>query len=189
MEGSSLKDILEASYQPNREAKNTLEKGGYTLDPTLSTREHKVFIDESGNPNVVFRGTNTKSIKDIGSDILLGLGLSKYDPRQQTSNALVEQVKQKYGKDPSLFGHSLGSSLAEKAGLASGAEKVVTYNKPVTPSEMFNITPSNQTDIRTANDPVSFLSMFQSGNKKTIKGRKDLLKTHSLNPLKHLNFF
>lgn len=189
MSGTQLKDILEASYQPNRDAKNTLEKGGYKLDPTLSTREHKVFVDEEGNPNVVFRGTNTKSIKDIGSDILLGLGLSKYDPRQQASNALVEQVKQKYGKKPSLFGHSLGGALAEKAGQASGAEKVVTYNKGTAPSDVFKITPSNQTDIRTQNDPVSFLSMLQLGNKKTIKGRKDVLKTHSLNPLKKLDFF
>ena len=190
MQGTQLKDILEASYQPNREATNTLEKRGYKLDPTLSTREQKVFIDDEGNPNIAFRGTNTKSIRDIGSDILLGLGLSKYDPRQKQSNALVEQVRSKYGKDPNLFGHSLGGALAEKSGKETGnTGKVITYNKGASPSDMFQINPSNQTDIRTKNDPVSFLSMFQRGNKQEIKGRKDLLKTHSLNPLKHLNFF
>ena len=176
----SLQNILEASYQPNREASNTLEKGGYKLDPKLSTREHKVFIDESGEPNIVFRGTNPKATKDIFSDVLLGLGLSKYDPRQQRSNALVEQVRSKYGKDPNLFGHSLGGSLAEKASASTGSTgQVTTYNKGTAPSEALQYIPERQTDIRTENDPVSLFSMFQrGGKKKTIKGNKDLLKTH-----------
>lgn len=187
---ASLQDILTASYQPNREAKNTLEKDGYKLDPSLSTREHKVFVDEDGNPNIAFRGTNTKSIKDIGSDILIGLGLSHLDPRQRSSNALVEKVRSKYGKDPNLYGHSLSGHLAERASKDTGnTGKVVTYNKAVSPFEAFQINPSNQTDIRTANDIVSSFSVFQSGNKKTIKGRKDLLKSHGLNPLRNLNFF
>ena len=186
---SSLQDILAASYQPNRVATNTLEKDGYRLDPTLSTREHKVFIDEQGDPSIVFRGTNQKSVKDIGSDILLGLGLSHLDPRQRASNALVEKVRSKYNKDPNLYGHSLGGALAEKSARATGNKgNVVTYNKGAAPSDVFQINPSNQVDVRTKNDPVSFFSMFQSGGaKRELRGRKDLLKTHGLNPLR--NFF
>ena len=41
---TSLASILESSYQPNRQAKDTLEKEGYKLDTDLSTREHKVFL-------------------------------------------------------------------------------------------------------------------------------------------------
>lgn len=180
----SLKDILEASYQPNREATNTLEKAGYKLDPTLSTREHKVFIDEaSGEPNIVFRGTNPKATKDIFSDVLIGLGLNKYDPRQQRSNALVEQVKKKYNKDPHLYGHSLGGKLAEEAGRSTSAS-VTTFNKATDPRDVFKTISEKQTDVRTENDPISIFSVLQRGKRKTLKGEKDLLKTHGLSSLK-----
>ena len=88
---TSLANILEASYQPNRDAKETLEKEGYTLDTDLSTREHKVFIDPEGKPNIAFRGTVNK--KDMFSDVLLGLGLSHLDPRQKAKHKLSQDGK------------------------------------------------------------------------------------------------
>ena len=51
-----LKPILEASYQKSRDAKNTLEKQGMTLDRSLSNKEAKVFLDAEGRPNIAVRG-------------------------------------------------------------------------------------------------------------------------------------
>jgi len=39
-----FKEILNASYQPQREAESTLSKAGYAYDPDLSTMESKVFV-------------------------------------------------------------------------------------------------------------------------------------------------
>ena len=88
---SSLRDILAASYQPNRDAEQTLAKDGYKLDRDLSDRNAKVFVNNEGKSNIVFRGTVPTNKKDIFSDVLLGLGLSYLDPRQRKSNNLVKQ--------------------------------------------------------------------------------------------------
>ena len=102
-----LKPILEASYATNKEAKNMLEKNNYKLDKDLSTREARVFVDEEGTPNITVRGS--KTAKDfLISDPLIALGLSKYDPRQKSTNKLIEKTKKKYEKDPNLYGHSRG---------------------------------------------------------------------------------
>lgn len=176
---TSLASILESSYQPNRTAKETLEKEGYKLDPQLSTREHKVFIDDKGDPNIVYRGTVNK--KDVFSDFLLGIGLGYLDPRQRQSTNLVKAVNEKYHKDPNLYGHSLGGALAENAGTTG---KVTTFNKGTSPTDAFKYIPDNQEDIRTKNDVVSMFSIFQRGKKKQIQGNKDLLKTHSISQLR-----
>ena len=183
---NNLHDILKASYEPNRDAEETLRKDGYTLDRNLSNRDAKVFLSESGEPNIVYRGTTNK--KDIFSDVLLGLGLSHLDPRQRQSNNLVKAVKEKYKTDPNLYGHSLGGGIAEKAGKETGnTGQVITYNKAVSPSDIFQINPSNQTDVRTSGDIVSALSMFQrGGKKKEIKVNKGILRSHKLNQLKRL---
>lgn len=176
----SLASILEASYQPNRDAEETLSKEGYKLDRNLSTREHKVFVDDKGNPNIAYRGTVNK--KDIFSDFLLGVGLGYLDPRQRKSTNLVKMVNEKYGKDPDLYGHSLGGALAENAGTSG---KITTFNKGTAPKDAFKYIPPHQTDIRTKNDMVSMFSMFQrGGKKKQLEGNKDLLKTHSISQLR-----
>jgi hypothetical protein len=54
---SSLRDILTASYQPNRDAEQTLAKDGYKLDRDLSDRNAKVFVNNECESNIVFRGT------------------------------------------------------------------------------------------------------------------------------------
>ena len=90
--------------QLTKRQKNILEKNNYKIDKDLSTKEARVFVDEDGTPNITVRGS--KSVKDfLISDPLLALGLSRYDPRQKATNNLIEKTKQKYNKDPNLFGH------------------------------------------------------------------------------------
>ena len=175
-----LKPILEASYATNKEAKNILEKNNYKLDKDLSTREARVFVDEEGTPNITVRGS--KTAKDfLISDPLIALGLSKYDPRQKSTNKLIEKTKKKYQKDPNLYGHSLGGSLVNNAKTKGN---ITTFNKGAGVGDLFRKIPKNQTDIRTSGDLVSALSTTQRGkNKITIKN-KNIFKAHSLKNLR-----
>ena len=177
-----LKPILEASYATNKEAKNILEKNNYKLDKDLSTREARVFVDEEGTPNITVRGS--KTAKDfLISDPLIALGLSKYDPRQKSTNKLIEKTKKKYQKDPNLYGHSLGGSLVNNAKTKGN---ITTFNKGAGAGDLFRKIPKNQTDIRTSGDLVSALSTTQRGkNKITIKN-KNIFKAHGLTNLKKL---
>lgn len=185
---AELQDILSASYQSNRDAENTLQNHGYKLDREYSDRNAKVFVNPQGESNIVFRGSKAP-VDFFRSDLLLGLGLNKLDPRQQESNNLIEKVQKKYNKDPNLYGHSLGGSLAEKAAKATGnTGKIITYNKGASPFDIFQRNPNNQTDVRTSGDLVSSLSRMQSGGKKQeIKFNKGVLKSHNLKQLRRIN--
>jgi hypothetical protein len=163
-----IKPILEASYQPKKLASKTLEKSGYTLDKKLSTNESKVFIDPYGQPNIAFRGsTNAKDF--LFSDVLVGLGASKYDPRFKEAKELTKKVESKYGKPVDVFGHSLGGSLGEQSG-AKG--NITTFNKGVGIAGIGKSIPKNQTDIRTRNDIVSGLALTQKYNNGSLKTLK-----------------
>ena len=175
-----LKPILEASYATNKEAKNMLEKNNYKLDKDLSTREARVFVDEEGTPNITVRGS--KTAKDfLISDPLIALGLSKYDPRQKSTNKLIEKTKKKYQKDPNLYGHSLGGSLVNNAKTKGN---ITTFNKGAGASDLFRKIPKNHTDIRTSGDIVSALSTTQRGKNKITLKNNNILKAHGLKNLK-----
>jgi hypothetical protein len=169
MNKHNLKPILEASYQPKKEASKTLAKSGYKLDKKLSTNESKVFIDPYGKPNIAFRGsTNAKDF--LFSDVLLGIGKSNYDPRFKQAKELTKKVENKYGKPVDVFGHSLGGSLAEQSG-AKG--NIITFNKGVGIAGIGKSIPKNQKDIRSRNDIVSGLALTQKYN----NGSLETLKT------------
>jgi len=176
-----IRPILEASYQPKKLASKTLAKLGYTIDKKLSTNESKVFVDSMGNPNIVFRGS--KTAKDwLISDPLLAVGASRFDPRFKEAKALTKTVETKYGKPADVFGHSLAGAIAE----ASGAKgNITTFNKGVGYADIGKSIPKNQTDIRTAADVVSALSLTQkyNGNQETIKGGLNPIKAHGLENL------
>ena len=173
----NLRPILEASYAKNKEAKNILEKNNYKLDKDLSTREARVFVDEEGTPNITVRGS--KTAKDfLISDPLIALGLSKYDPRQKSTNNLIEKTKKKYQKDPNLFGHSLGASLVNNANTTGN---ITTFNKG---ADLFRKIPKNQTDIRTSGDLVSALSTTQRGKHRITIKNNNPLTSHGLKNLK-----
>ena len=176
----NLRPILEASYAKNKEAKNILEKNNYKLDKDLSTKEARVFVDEEGTPNITVRGS--KTAKDwLISDPLLALGLSSIDPRQKSTNKLIEKTKKKYGSDPNLYGHSLGGALVSGANTKG---KITTFNKGAGASDLFRKISKNQTDIRTSGDIVSALSTTQRGKNKITLKNNNILKAHGLINLK-----
>lgn len=156
-EKDDLKTLLKASYEPTKDAKNTLQKAGYTMDNSLSNINSKVFLDAMGKPHITFRGS--KHILDwVRDDPLIALGLGRYAPRVQQAQALTKKVEAKYGKPADVFGNSLGGALSEMSG-AHG--KIVTHNKAIAFTDAFKNIGKNQTDIRTWNDPVSVLGLTQ----------------------------
>jgi hypothetical protein len=63
------------------------------------------------------RGTNPKSIKDLGADAFLALGGLKATRRYKKDDKFVKSFVDKYGKDNvSLVGHSLAARLASDLG-------------------------------------------------------------------------
>ena len=176
----TLRPILEASYAKNKEAKKILESQNYKLDKGLSTKEAKVFVDKNGAPNIAVRGS--KTAKDwLVSDPLLALGLSSIDPRQKSTNKLIEKTKKKYGNDPNLFGHSLGGALVSNANTKG---KITTFNKGAGMGDLLKQISRNQTDIRTSGDIVSALSIPQKGKNKITLKNNNIFKAHGLINLK-----
>ena len=133
----NLQPILEASYQNPNEARQTLNSLGYTYDDQLSQPNAKVFVDKKGRPNIAFRGSQ-RAEDFFKSDLLLELGLDKYDSRFQEAKRLTKLVEDKYQSSADVFGHSLGGSLAEKAG---GSGNIFTYNKGVGFGDVFKSIP------------------------------------------------
>ena len=101
-------DILKSSYLNQKEFKNKFNNSGYKYDDNLSSNDAKVFVDENGKPNIAFRGTHKMRFKDLKSDLAVLTGLQKYDTRFKESKRLTQLVKDKYGQEPDVFGHSLG---------------------------------------------------------------------------------
>ena len=156
-EKDNLKTLLQASYEPTKEADKTLQEAGYTLDKSLSNMNTKVFTDAMGKPHITFRGS--RHILDwVRDDPLIALGLGSFAPRVQQAKEITKKVESKYGQAADVFGNSLGGALAEMSG-ARG--KIVTHNKAVAITDIGKTIPKNQKDIRTLNDPVSLLSLTQ----------------------------
>jgi hypothetical protein len=180
-----IKDFLKSAYQPQRNTKNVLEKkkveGKY--DSELSTPDTRVFVSSDGTPHIVHRGS--KTAKDYGTDVLLGLGLDKYSTRLQRAQNVTRKVEEKYGKTAAHMGHSLGGMVAER--VATKGAPVTTYNKGVSLNSIGKTIPKSQTDYRVNTDLVSLPAVTQKhkGKLVNIKGDgKGLLDSHSL---KHLN--
>lgn len=161
-EPSAVKTILESSYKPQADFAHNVAQLGYSYDPELSTMENKVFVnDVTGKPSIAYRGSTTA--KDWAGNLKLGLGFK--DPEAERRIQLADKVKAKYGDIDTIYGHSRGSLLAERAGEKTGA-KVITYNKATVPTDVFKTIRPEQTDIRTSRDIVSLPSIFQTGGKK-----------------------
>ena len=176
-----LKDILTASYQPQREAQQTLAKRGYKYDSDLSTMENKVFYNpETNKPHIVYRGSTR--VSDFAyEDPALAIGFKT--EKQKKAEKLAKDVEAKYGQSANAYGHSLGGYRAEKSG-ASG--NVFTFNKGAGIFDIGKKISDKQTDIRTEKDIVSLLSIGQrGGTRKTISSplTSTVLGSHSISEL------
>ena len=176
-----LHDLIDSSYKRNKEAETIGKTHGLTLNHELSNSENKVFVDPDQNNHVVFTGS--RKVGDWITNASLGLGLEKYSSRFQNSSKLIDDIKKsKPNNKIIVYGDSLGGRIAEHVG--SKVDKVVTNNKAVGKNDLFKKINSNQTDIRTGSDPISFLGAYtqKGGKKKVIKN------TNNMNPFKAHHF-
>ena len=181
---SKVKDLLQASYKRNGEAESLGKKYNLKLDHSLSNSEHKVFVDENGNPDVVFTGT--RKFGDVLTDGALAVGLGGLTSRFRNSTALIDKVKDKYKNKPvSVLGHSLGGSLAESVG--KKVDKVITLDKGVGLFGIGKQINKNQTDIRASNDAISMIRNLQSGGKKITLKDKNNYNIYNAHDIKHLD--
>lgn len=177
---TSLSTILQSSYKPQAEFSKDVAQIGYSYDPELSSMENKVFVsNETGKPSIAYRGSTTA--KDWLGNLKIGLGFK--DPEAERRIQLADKVKAKYGDIDTIYGHSRGGLISEKAGERTGA-KVVTYNKAVAPTDIFKTVRPEQTDIRTTKDIVSLPSFFQTGGKKISISTSKFFGSHSTKNVK-----
>jgi len=170
LSSQDLQHFLKASYD-----KKHSDYKDFVLDKGLSGQRVQVYHNpKTGQTIVVHRGT--KGLNDWVTDSRYALGDTS-STRFQHSAKIQKQAEKKYGaENVTSIGHSLGSQLSEKSSNKKTKE-IITLNKPVNPNDLVLYSvPSNQTDIRTTRDPVSFLRPLERGKKAIV------LPSQSLNP-------
>jgi hypothetical protein len=146
-------------------------------DKVMDSPEVSAFKHPSGQVVIALRGTEGTA-KDWSNNAVYGLGgetAYKQTPRYKRAKERVAQLEKQYNpEDMTLIGHSQGGLLAEI--VPSKAREIITLNKATRPQDfLFRRRKSNQYDIRSRFDPVSFFPLQKSNY--TIDGV-------SLNPLK-----
>jgi hypothetical protein len=171
-----LRTGLKSTYQDNNKAEKELKAKGYTLDKSLSGQRAKVFVDdETGQAYVAHRGT--KGTQDYITDAKLMMGI-KDSKRLEHGKQVRKQAEAKYGTVDSI-GHSYGGFVAENSGNEHG--KIITYNKASRGDKNKNI---KQTDIRTSNDIISFLTPKHKNNITLKSKTSNPYKEHITDSLK-----
>lgn len=158
---------------------------GYTIDKNLSSPDRTAYVDSDGNLTLAFRGTDLKNrsnrYRDLGTDLLLGLGLQDVSNRFKNSKRAVDSAIEKYGKDKvRLTGHSLGGSqalyLSNKRGLTANS-----FNAGISPIDTYrNRNYSKATSHTIKGDPISFLSPKIRGLRTKVSDRRYSVNPHSL---------
>jgi hypothetical protein len=194
-----LQKGLDISYQSNLEkTQKELQPYGYQLDPSLSSKENKVFYNPYSNKMVMsVAGTNPFSPRDIGTDLYLAFAGStglKQTQRYKESQNILKQAREKYPKSKKvLIGHSLGSSVI--SGIANSNEKVLGFG---TGSGLFTPKPAVQENrYRTFWDPLSLTSgakvipSYIPEKKGQLRGQQkvDYPSSHSYQNLKSGSYF
>jgi hypothetical protein len=111
--------LTQAHYNVDKydraKAKKKIEKHikdtGYKLEELH--RGVARFRDDNGNNIVSIKGTNVANVKDLVSDIKLGLGVSSKDAQFEDRRKQVSKIYKKIGDEKvQIAGHSLGGSIA-----------------------------------------------------------------------------
>lgn len=164
---------------------------GYQIDKELSGNRCQVYHNPTDNKTVV-NHKGTDSLQDWMTNLRYGLFNDKSGKRFQHSKNLQQQAENKYkGSEITTVGHSLGSKLAQEAVKHTKSKgDVVTVNGATTPYDIGKKVPSNQTNIRTSSDAVSYLQKYQKKNGNEINipsSLANILKEHSTDTMNRLD--
>lgn len=147
------------------------EVDGWKRDTQLSNINRSVYTKD-GKAKVAFRGTDLSNkhtwADDIGTDILLGLGLQDKSSRLKNAKVTTDKAVQKYGKENvSLTGHSLGGSTTAYVSRATGL-KGTGFNAAFSPIDALRKrTYSNFNNVTSDGDIVSSIGRKLSRMRQT----------------------
>lgn len=173
--------LSQAAYNSPREVH------GWEPDLELSN-ENRTVYHKGGKAKVVFRGTKLgagrKSLRDIGSDLLIVAGLQDVSSRMKNAVKTTDLAIAKYGKENvSLTGHSLGGSQAAYVSRKKGL-KATGFNTAWSKiDEMRNRTYKHFHAIQIKADPIG----ARTANIRNI-GKKTWVNSKHWNPHKISNF-
>lgn len=171
------RDLAAAAYSGAQEV------DGWEKDVELSNENRTVYQKE-GKAKVAFRGTNPKNLKDLGTDLLVGLGLQDKSSRMKNAVKATDMVIAKYGKENvSLTGHSLGGSQAAYVSRARGLDATGFNAAFSRVDEVRNRTYSKFHAVQTKSDPIG-------GTVRNVRkvGKKTWVNSNSWNPHALSNF-
>ena len=157
------KTLSKGAYKklgPNIE--KAIEHTNYKYDPSLSSQTEKVFYNPNPKETVISHaGTNFGSKKwynDLKSDNAILWGLEKQDKRFKNAQSHLDKVKNKYGNNITITGHSLGGSISEQLARSNPNINSIAFNRGSGPLQQFRKRPKNLIDISNRNDPISYFS-------------------------------
>ena len=171
LKANTLKSMIKSTYDRS-------EVEGW--QKIMDTPEVTGFKHPSGQVVVALRGTEG-TLVDWQNNAVYGVGgelAYKMTPRYKRAKERVAELERKYNpEDITLIGHSQGGLLAEI--VPSKAREIISLNKATRPQDfLFRRRKSNQYDIRSRFDPVSFFPLQKSNY--TIDGvGMNPLKAHS----------
>jgi hypothetical protein len=178
-----LKSILQNGYAGKKQKSNV---EGFTRDESLSGQRAQVYVNpQTGKAIVNHRGT--QGFQDVITDAKLLFNPKAYrkSKRYKHAQKIQKEAEAKYGAENlTTTGHSLGARLASDLG--KNTSHVVTYNKPVIPSDYGKSANPNETHIRTKYDPVSILAPLLDKTKTQTVKSNSLLGSHSTEQLSNL---
>jgi len=130
------------------------------VDRSLSGKRAQVYRNpDTGQVVVAHRGT--AGLHDWVTNFRVLTGSAKGTDRFKHADKVQRAAEAKYGSDNvTTIGHSLGAQLATDTG--SKSREIITLNKPMTPLDTVIGQHANQYNVRTKNDPVSFLDRYRA---------------------------
>lgn len=148
--------VLKNSYDTRDKQKTKFIKDGYVFDSDLSNDNNSVYFNPKQNKLLMsVKGTNPFSLKDLGSDAYLAMGMLKNTDRYKESKNTLEKAKKRYSpKESTIAGHSLGGTISQY--IAGKDDKVYTLDKGATIGQK---TRSNENAYRVSGDAVSYLNV------------------------------
>lgn len=190
----TLFQALNAGYKRDLDkAQRKLGKHGYEVDRELSDPRERVVAYNKDKGKILFieNGTDPTNLKDLKTDVGLGLGKLPQDKRIANAKEALVKAKDKYKavNGTVLVAHSLGAGITNS--IAGGGDKVINYNPAYTIGQKAR---DNVVNYRTKGDVVSLFA--PSSNTKVLennvqsKGGVDhLLKTHELENIRKEGIF
>jgi hypothetical protein len=192
-----LYNALKAGYARNpKRASKYLKKFGYIVDDSLSdSREFITAYSPFENKVIhISNGTNIYSPKDLGTDLLTGLGSFKDTARYKDEKNALTKAREKY-KDAKivLAGHSLAGQVLHNIASPSMGDKSYTYNPAYAPNQ--KVRPGFY-NVRTTHDVFSAFAPEENtitlpNQNKQIPNRpiQNILKAHELENIRNEAIF